>query len=140
MTAFLIDTCVWIDVERGALGAADVAELTRNQPVFLTPVTLAALSFGAEMASDADIRQRRRATLARMRNRPMLPIGAATGMIFGSLASQIRSERKQPRHRIQDLWQASLAIEYACPILTRNGRDFADVPGLDLVTYALPTK
>jgi len=140
LTAFLIDTCVWIDVEQGALGPVDVAELTRNEPVFLSPITLAELSFGAEMASDADIRQRRRATLARMRNKPMLPISAATGMIFGSLAAQIRTEGKQPRHRIQDLWQASLALEYACPILTRNGRDFADIPGLDLVTYVLPAK
>ena len=37
---FLVDTCVWIDVERGALAPADVAALTAGEPVFISPVTL----------------------------------------------------------------------------------------------------
>ena len=31
---FLIDTCVWIDVERGDLAPADVADFTGDEPVF----------------------------------------------------------------------------------------------------------
>jgi predicted nucleic acid-binding protein len=28
-------------------------------------------------------------------------------------------------------------VQYACPLLTRNVRDFEDIPGLDLVSYQL---
>jgi hypothetical protein len=31
---FLVDTCAWIDVERGALAPADVAGLTQREPIF----------------------------------------------------------------------------------------------------------
>ena len=48
---FLIDTCAWIDVEQGTLAPADVATLTREEPVFLSPVTIAELRFGAEVAT-----------------------------------------------------------------------------------------
>ena len=34
---FLIDTCVWIDVERGLLAPADVATLTNNELCLLSP-------------------------------------------------------------------------------------------------------
>jgi len=36
----LIDTCIWIDVERGALAPADVAAVTGDEPVFLSPLNL----------------------------------------------------------------------------------------------------
>ena len=47
---FLIDTCIWIDVEQGVLAPADVASVTGDAQVFLSPVTLAELKFGAEIA------------------------------------------------------------------------------------------
>jgi hypothetical protein len=31
---FLIDTCIWIDVEQGMLAPADVAAITGNAPVY----------------------------------------------------------------------------------------------------------
>ena len=43
---FLIDTCIWIDVEQGRLGPADVAAFTGDAPVYLCPVTLAELRLG----------------------------------------------------------------------------------------------
>ena len=48
-----MDTCVWIDVERGALAPADVAAFTGDEPVYLSPITIAELKFGAEAAADA---------------------------------------------------------------------------------------
>jgi predicted nucleic acid-binding protein len=46
----LIDTDIWVDVERGALAPADIAAVTGAEPVFLSPVTIAELKFGAEPA------------------------------------------------------------------------------------------
>ena len=136
--AFLIDTCVWIDVERGRVAPADVATLTRNEPVFLSPVTIAELRFGAEIARDAGVQQKRLAALRRLQRRPMLPIDGATGEIFGSLAASIRAAGRQHRYRVQDLWLASQAIQRGFGLHTRNGRDFQDIPGLELVLYSLP--
>ena len=136
---FLVDTCVWIDVERGALAPADVAALTASEPVFISPVTLAELRFGAETAEDPGIRQRRLIALRRLARRPLLPIDGTTGDIFGSLAAQIRAAGRQHRYRVQDLWLASQALQHDCRLLTRNPHDFEDIPGLDLVLYRLST-
>jgi predicted nucleic acid-binding protein len=53
---YLIDTCIWIDVEQGRLGPADVSAFTADQPVYLSPVTLAELRLGIEMAADPGAR------------------------------------------------------------------------------------
>jgi predicted nucleic acid-binding protein len=135
--AFLIDTCVWIDVERGALAPADVEILTRSEPVFISPVTLAELRFGAETAPDPGTRQRRLASLRRLERKPILYIDGGTGGIFGSLAAQIKAGGRQHRYRVQDLWLASQALQHGCGFLTRNTRDFGDIPGLSLVSYRL---
>ncbi len=130
----LIDTCIWIDVEQGKLAPADVAAITGNEPVFLSPVTIAELKFGAECAGTAAIRQQRLAALARLRKKPVLQIDEETGEIFGSLAAQLKTAGKTHRPRIQDLWLASQAIQHGYPLLTRNSKDFTDIPGIQLLT------
>jgi predicted nucleic acid-binding protein len=134
--AFLLDTCVWIDVESGALAPADVAALTRGEDVFLSPVTVAELRFGAEIAPPPQ-RQQRLAALARIENKPMLAIDRGTGMIFGALAAAAHVGGRQPRRRVQDLWLASQALQHGCTLLTRNPKDFATLPGLQSATYSL---
>jgi predicted nucleic acid-binding protein len=134
---FLVDTCVWIDVERGALAPADVAALTQGEPIFISPVTLAELRFGAEVAKDPGTRQRRLAALRRFARKPLLAIDGTTGDIFGSLAAQIKAAGRQHRYRVQDLWLASQALQHDCRLLTRNPHDFEDIPGLDLMLYRL---
>jgi predicted nucleic acid-binding protein len=134
---FLIDTCAWIDVEQGALAPADVAALTRDEPVFLSPVTIAELRFGAEVAKDPGMRQKRLAALRRLQRKPLLPLDGATGDIFGSLAAAIKAAGRQHRYRVQDPWIASQAVQHGFGLLTRNRRDFEDIPGLDLTLYVL---
>lgn len=131
---FLIDTCVWIDVEQGELAPADVADVTGDEPVFMSPITMAELRFGAELARTPDIRQHRFAALERLALKPMLVIDGRTGALFGLLAAQIRAAGRGHRHRVQDLWLASQAIQHNHRLLTRNVGGFRDVPGLDLIT------
>ena len=135
--AFLIDTCAWIDVEQGSLAPADVATLTRNEPVFLSPVSIAELRFGAEIAKDLGVRQKRLAALRRIQHKPVLPMDGGTGDIFGTVAAAIRAAGRQHRYRVQDLWIASQAVQHGMGLLTRNRRDFEDIPGLDLTIYSL---
>ena len=131
---FLIDTCIWIDVEQGRLGPADVSAFTGDAPVYLSPVTLAELRLGIEMAADPGIRQKRLATYRRMTRRPLLPMDADTADVFGELAGLLaRNGTPAHRTRVQDLWLASQAIQHGLGLVTRNPADFADVPGLELV-------
>jgi len=132
---FLIDTCIWIDVERGRTSPADVASITGIEPVYLSPVSLAELAFGADMASDETIRQQRHAALQRLRRKPFCVIDEMTGLIFGRLAAHLRLEGRDHRYRIQDLWLASQAIQNNLKLLTKNRKDFADLPALELVLF-----
>jgi len=130
---YLIDTCIWINVERGTLVPADIMSVTGNEHVFLSPVTIAELKYGAEIATDPGIRQKRLAALHRLRRKPLLRIDDMTGDIFGGLAAQIRASGKTVRSRVQDLWLASQAVQHGFRLLTHNEDDFKGIPGLDLV-------
>ena len=130
---FLIDTCIWIDVEQGVLAPADIASVTGNAPVFLSPVTLAEMKFGAEIAKHPDVRQKRLSALRRLQHKPLLMIDAATGITFGELVAALKLQGKGHRQRVQDLWLASQAVQHGFTLLTRNGKDFANIPGLVLV-------
>ncbi len=130
---FLIDTCIWIDVEQGVLAPADIASVTGDARVFLSPVTLAELKFGAEIAKNSDVRQKRLAALHRLQRKPLLMIDAATGITFGELVAALKIKGKGHRQRVQDLWLASQAVQHGFTLLTRNGKDFIDIPGLELV-------
>jgi predicted nucleic acid-binding protein len=132
---YLIDTCIWVEVERGAVAPTDVAQFTGNEPVFLSPVTLAELTFGIEMAKDPAIRLKRAAALDRLRKKPILIIDEITGEIFGKLAAQLKLAGKDHQYRIQDLWLASQAVHNGLKLLTQNEKDFSDIPGLDLVIF-----
>ena len=135
---FLIDTCIWVDVEQGRLAPVDVASITGDAAVFMSPVTIAELKFGAEIAAKPEIRQKRIAALHRLRRKPVLRIDETTGEIFGGLAAQIKTNGRSHRYRIQDLWLASQAIQHGFRFLTLNRKDFADIPGLDLIVLSAP--
>lgn len=129
----ILDTCIWVDVERGRLSAADVASLTGNEPVYLTPITMAELEYGVLRARTLAERNRRAAALARLERKPCLIIDKSTGSLFGQLAAQVDSKGRASTHRVQDLWIAALAIQHGCSLLTSNLSDFEDIPGLALL-------
>jgi len=136
----LIDTCIWIDVEQGRIGPGDVANLTGDEPVYLSPVTLAELKLGAELAPDPGTRQKRLRTWRRMLHKPLLTIDAGTAEVFGDLAAALTTgNRRGHRTRVQDLWMASQAVQHGFKLLTRNPSDFDDIPGLDLLLVDLST-
>ena len=42
----ILDTSIWVDVERGRLALADVAAVTGTEPVYLAPPVIAELQYG----------------------------------------------------------------------------------------------
>jgi predicted nucleic acid-binding protein len=129
---FLIDTSVWIEVERGRLSPEEVTTITGNEPVYVSPITIAEMKFGAEIATVPDIRQRRLAGVAKLMSKAILGIDNGTGEMFGSLVAQLCQSGRGHKFRIQDLWLASQAVQHGLTLLTHNEKDFLDIPGLRL--------
>ena len=132
---YLIDTCIWIDVERGLISPSDVALYTGSDSVYISPVTLAELGFGVEMAISEEIKQKRTSSFERLRKKPLLIIDDGTGIIFAQLAAVLKRRGRGASFRVQDIWLASQAIQNNFSFLTKNTKDFADIPGLKLVVF-----
>ena len=135
---WLIDTSLWIAVERGTLAAADIHAITRQDPVYLSPVIVAEIRFGVEMLRPGSQKQRATAMLRRLRRKPQLRITLETAETFGIVAAKLRKAGRDPHVRINDLWLAAQAIQRDFRLLTSNAKDFADVPGLQMVVLKLP--
>lgn len=130
---YLIDTSIWVAIERGALSAADIHAITRQEPIYVSPINLAELRYGIELMVDAKLRQRAEKMLSRMRRKPLLRITGETADVFGRLAGHLAKTGRGSEFRIQDLWLAAQAIQRDFMLLTANAKDFRDVPGLHLV-------
>jgi predicted nucleic acid-binding protein len=135
---WLIDTSLWIAVERGALSAADIHAITRQEPVYLSPVNIAEIRFGLDLLRSGVHKQRAAAMFRRLRRKPQLRITVETAETFGSLAAQLKKAGGDPHVRVNDLWLAAQAIQRGFGLLTSNARDFADIPGLRMVLLKLP--
>lgn len=129
----IVDTSIWVGVERGRITPDQVGALTGDDAVYLTPPVLAELEYGVLRAQTEGQRNRRLAAVARIKCKPSLMIDIETGEIFGRLAEYLDRQGRPARRRIQDLWIAALAIRYGYRVLTQNQKDFADVPGVDLL-------
>jgi predicted nucleic acid-binding protein len=130
---FLIDTTLWIAIERGAISAADIHVITGQQPVYLSPVNLAEVRFGIELMTNPRQKQRALATLRRMRRKPLLRITGETAEVFGIAAAKLSRLGRGADFRIQDIWLAAQALQRDFTLLTANAKDFKDVPGLKIV-------
>lgn len=135
---FLIDTGLWIAIERGKLSAADIHAITRQQPVYLSPVNIAEVRFGIELMSNAKQKQRATAMLRRMRRKPLLRITGETAEVFGVIAAKLFKTGRGAEFRIQDLWLAAQALQRDFTVLTGNAKDFRDVPGLKFIEVRRP--
>ena len=129
---FLIDTSIWIAIERGQIGAADIHAITRQAPVYVSPVNIAELRFGIGLMRDPAQKLKAGAMLRRMMRKPLLRITGETADVFGRLAADLTLAGRGVEFRVQDLWLAAQAVQRGFGILTFNAKDFQDVPGLKL--------
>ena len=130
---FLIDTNLWVAVERGKISAADIHAITGQQPIYISPVNLAEIRFGIELMTNARQKQRAMAALRRMRRKPLLRISGETAEVFGVVAAKLTRLGRGASFRIQDLWLASQSLQRGFTLLTDNAKDFKDVPELKVV-------
>lgn len=113
----LLDTSVLIDF-------ADL-ELPR-EPVALSAITYAELSFGIEQAQDAETRRSRvlrRSWLGRVLGSEWLPFDTAAAQRYAHLAATVAKTR--PAHaRTKDIMLAGQALALGARLATLNPKDF----------------
>lgn len=125
-------------MERGILSPNDIHTITRQAPVYLSPINMAEITFGIGLMTNPKSKQRASAMLRRLRRKPLLRITRETGEIFGKLAAELQRAGRSTNFRVQDLWLAAQAIQRNFTILTSNGKDFMDVPGLKVIVLPVP--
>lgn len=130
---FLIDTSIWVAVERGRISAADIHAITRQAPIYVSPINIAELRFGMGLMRDPSQKLKAGAMLRRLMRKPLLRITGETAEVFGRLAAELTHAGRGAEFRIQDLWLAAQAVQRGFGILTFNAKDFQDVPGLKLI-------
>lgn len=79
----IVDTSVWVDVERKVLTHVDVAERIGNDLVYLAPQVIAELQYGVERAATPEQKLRRSSALAKIKRKPCLIVDRLTGECFG---------------------------------------------------------
>jgi predicted nucleic acid-binding protein len=136
----ILDTGIWVEVERGRVSPADVAAAAGGEPVYLTPVTIAELQYGLKRARSKSQRRRRATALAALKSKTCLVINRRTGEIFGGISARLDARGRPSTHRVQDLWIASLALQHGMKLLTQNRHDFEDIPGLILLSLPGPRR
>ncbi len=129
-------------VPRGLLDTSaviDLAELAVDQlPVecLISAITLAELSVGALVATDARQRSARQAHLQQAEaDFEPLPFDSACARAFGRVAASLRQSGRKTRARAYDALIAATAVAHNLPVITRNPDDFEGIN--DLTVHAL---
>jgi predicted nucleic acid-binding protein len=135
---FLIDTNIWVALERRIITAADLNSIIGRDKIFVSPINIAELQYGLEMIEDVQLRSHASVGIRKLRRNPFLKITAETGVVFGRLSAQLTKSGRDVRYREQDLWLAAQAIQRKFRLATANGKDFRDIPGLNLVVVKIP--
>ncbi|SDU76421.1 PIN domain-containing protein [Jiangella alkaliphila] len=117
----LLDTSVLIDIESVDLGAY------ASTPAALSTVTIAELSYGLDVDDPVERLIRTERLEWALTDYQILPFDVATARLYGTLASLVRRNGRNPRPRRLDLQIAATAGVHGLPLLTRNPGDFADV-------------
>ncbi len=99
----------------------------------ITAVTLAELSVGPLIATDADEAAVRQTTLqlAESTYNP-LPFDAEAARAFGRVSAALRGSGRKITARTFDAMIAATALAHDLPLHTCNPRDFEGIPGLQL--------
>ena len=131
---YLIDTDVAVHVRDGTPEVVDrIRRLDAGASLSL--LTLVELEGG--IAAVPELATRRRGSLAALlANFPIMPFERS----MVSAYSDILAARGFSRRRVIDRLIAATAIVNGLTLITMNGEDFRDIPGLALLTWPAPAQ
>ena len=127
----LIDTSVFVGLERRATTFDSLAKAARDEPVGLAAITASELLAGVHLADPQERRLRREAFVTGiLESTPIVPFDLRVARVHALLWAQLSgSGRPIGAH---DLQIAATAVTLGWSVLTDNVREFGHVPGLQV--------
>jgi tRNA(fMet)-specific endonuclease VapC len=127
--AQLIDSSVFIALERRGQRLNDLAAAVPDVPLALASITASELLAGVHRADSPERRLRREAFVEAILERvPVLPFELRTARVHAQIWAHLMSGgRSIGAH---DLLIAATALAHGYAVLTQNRREFERVPGL----------
>lgn len=133
--ARLVDTSVWIPIERRRLPITAVRDMAPNEPVALAAMTVSELLVGAERATTEARRwQREQFVNLLLEHFPVLPFDTEVARHHARLWAILASQGTPVGPN--DLIIAATALTHGYNILTDNLREFQRIPGLTVIQPA----
>lgn len=129
----LIDTSVFIAVERGRLDPARIQELAgAGETVAISAITLSELLHGVHRADSEARRAKRELFVSRATNDlPIVMIDAEVARVHARLAAEF--DRGGQTMGAHDLWIACSALVHGATVLTCDLRSFPRIPELPVI-------
>jgi tRNA(fMet)-specific endonuclease VapC len=125
--AFLLDTSVLIDTERGGDALERIPD---DEQSLISVVTVSELLHGVYRAVDGARRLRRHAFVERVLAAfEPAPITLDVARVHAEVAARLGAAGSPID--AHDLWIAATALTHGLTVVTHNARDFKRVPGLE---------
>lgn len=127
---YLIDTSIFVAIERRELSAADVPD----EAVVISAVTASELLHGVHRADSARRRSRRTAFVeAIFASVPVLPFGLEVARLHAQLWADLRA--RGALIGAHDLLIGATALAHDLTVATRNERHFGRIEGLSVARW-----
>lgn len=124
----VLDTSAMIDL-------ADIDVAVLPEECLISAITLAELSVGALVATNARQRAARQAHLQQAEaDFDPIPFDASCARAFGRVAASLRRSGRKTQARAYDALIAATAVAHDLPVFTRNPDDFEGIDGLTVHT------
>ena len=129
--AQLIDTSVFITMERQGHSMGDLIAVAADEPVALSAITASELMIGVRRADPPRRRLQREAFVeAILENFPVLPFDLRVARVHAEVSAQLSAAGQTIGDH--DMIIAATALAHGYSVLTDNLRDFHRVPGLEV--------
>lgn len=120
------------------IGMASLDPDTLPAQLRISAVTLAELSVGPLVVSDAAQRAKRQVHLQMAESRfDPLPFDVEAARAFGRVVASLRQQGRKTSARTYDAMIAATALAHGIPVLTLNPRDFEGIDGLEVIALGV---
>ncbi len=128
--AYLIDTDIALDHLAGVPEAIALLDELADSDLFISIVTcMETYQSVLRSPNRAEAQEQFAAFVAVV---PALPFSESVAQRCAMLRETLRLQGKRVRARALDLMIAATALEHTLTLVTRNTRDYADIPGIQL--------
>ncbi len=129
----ILDTCVFIDIERKQK-PMDFSQWQTHGNAYISSITVSELLVGIHMSDTVERRIRRTAFVeAILAKIPAFSFTGETARLHAEIYTNLTKQKKLIG--AHDLIIAATAIAHDCAVLTSNEREFNRIAGLEVIVY-----